>query len=398
MQVRAEASSAPDGTLTTCFGIQGSVLRGFGPVRQAFQEILDDMPDGGAALCVYVDGREVVHLWGGEETPGVPWSEETLAHGWSTAKGIVALVAQMLIDRGQLSIDAPLSSHWPEFGGEGKDNVTIRHVLTHTAGLPWIPNQHRVASLDDPESFARAEAIVGALAAAPLVWEPGSQVGYHSVTYGYLVGEVARRITDRTIGAFVAEEVAAPLGLRFRLGVLVHSAPSIADSVPDTSYESEEARAVFDPVSPVGKTLFLGPRKAIAEVMRTTTNHSAFRRAEIPAIGLYTDARSLARLYGLLATGGALDGVRLVSERSIARHTEEQVNAKDVILGVPVRLGLGYDLDQPGDDPSFGHRGLGGALGFADPEAGLGFGFVPSLLRPEDPRAGRLAEEVYRCL
>lgn len=211
-------------------------------------------------------------------------------------------------------------------------------------------------------------------------------------------GELVRRLTGRSIRTFLVEEVAAPLTLDFRLGVPAGAVRSPADTVPDPGYDSEEVRAFFDPATPVGRSLFLGPEKPIAEAIQTTTNHPAFRSAEIPAIGLYTDARSLARLYGLLSRGGSLEGVRLVSESSIIYYTEEQVNAEDVIFGGPVRLGLGYALDQPGGPSSFGHRGLGGALGFAHPEAGIGFGFVSNLLRPEDPRAGHLAAELYRCL
>jgi CubicO group peptidase (beta-lactamase class C family) len=384
---------------------QGTVARGYEPVRDVFEENFRTRDDVGAAFGAYVGGQKVVDLWGGEARPGQPWREDTMGLSFSVGKGIVAFVAQLLADRGQLDVDAPVAGYWPEFAQNGKEAVTVRQVLTHTAGLPSWPEYWNTVSLDRPASYLDLEAITGALAGAPLTWEPGTRFGYHSTTYGWLMGEVVRRITGKTLGTYFHEEVAVPLGLDMYVGVPQSELDRIALLVPDPTSDSDEVYEMINYRSPIGQVAFIGPEKRFGAAIRDTYNSSEMWRAENPAANPVGDARSLARFYALLANGGELDGIRLVSPESIERHTEVIVDEQDSLWGTHFRVGLGYMRScgwyQMGPNDAFGHAGLGGAVGWADPKQNVSFGFVMNrlvLALDTDTRVVALYDALYRCV
>ena len=201
--------------------IEGQVTPGFEPVVDTFEENFAKRGEVGAEFCAYVGGERVVNIWAGMATPDRPWTADTLVFVFSVTKGPTALVAQILADRGQMDLDAPVAAYWPEFAAQGKDRVLVSQLLNHTVGLPSFPDYWDLVSFDRAEGWHRDEEIAARLAAAPLIWEPGTRVGYHSITYGWFVGELVRRIDGRTLGAFFADEVADPLGLDFWIGLPV---------------------------------------------------------------------------------------------------------------------------------------------------------------------------------
>lgn len=390
--------------------VEGAVAAGFEPVRQAFAANFADRHEVGAAFAAYVDGEKVVDLWGGEARPGVPWSEDTLCLVWSTTKGATALAAQILAERGRLDVDAPVARYWPEFAANGKAAVTVRDVLTHAAGLPSWEGYRELVTLDSSEGWGKTDDIARALAAATPVCEPGASHGYHAVTYGWLVGELVRRITGASIGEFFRAEVAEPLGLSFWIGLPPEEHGRVADLLsappPDDPELAAMMEAAMGPDALTGRALLVGPRGGVEQAAETA-NTAEFRAAEVPAASGITDARSLARMYAMLAMAGELDGVRIVSPQSIAAHTAEQYRGDDIVLASEKRYALGYMRPCPPaevfgrNDEAFGHPGMGGSLGFADPVAKVGFGYVMNQMMPGiqvDPRARALADALYASL
>lgn len=387
--------------------VAGTVTPGFEPVRDAFVAGFRKRGEVGAAVSVYVHGDEVVSLWGGEAQPGVAWDERTIANVFSVSKGATALVAQILADRGLLDLDAPVATYWPEFAAAGKDDVTVEMILTHTAGVPWFDGYAGVVSWDDAQGWGETDEIVRRLAAQAPIWKPGSACGYHSMTYGWLVGELTRRVTGTTLGRFFREAVAEPLGLDFFFGLPESEFDRVAQLRADPNPRAMDDIVGTEPDTPKRKSFFIGPEyRSPHEV----AGQPAFWAAEAPAVSGLSDARSIARLYGALSAGGELNGVRLVSTASTERHAAEHIRvAEDAIFGRERRMGYGYALAREHverfgrSDRSFGAGGLGGALGFADPEAGVGFGYVANqmfvgILHGPDERARALTQALYGCL
>ncbi|RDI74372.1 Beta-lactamase class C/penicillin binding protein [Gaiella occulta] len=390
--------------------IDGTVAAGFEPVRETFAANFAERGEVGAAFAAYVDGQKVVDLWGGDARPGAPWSENTLCLVWSTTKGATALAAQILAERGQLDVDAPVARYWPEFAVNGKESVTVRDVLTHAAGLPYWEGYRELVTLDSSEGWGRSEDIARALAAAAPVVEPGAVHGYHAVTYGWLLGELVRRITGASLGEFFRVEVAEPLGLSFWIGLPPEEHGRVADLLSAPPVDDPELAAMMEaamgPDALTGRALLVGPGGGVDHAAETA-NAVEFRAAEVPAANGVTDARSLARMYAMLAMGGELDGVRIVSPQSIAAHTIERYRGDDVVLASEKRYALGYMRPYPPaevfgpNDEAFGHPGMGGSLGFADPVARVGFGYVMNQMMPGiqvDPRARALADALYASL
>jgi CubicO group peptidase (beta-lactamase class C family) len=300
----------------------GTCTDRFAPVRQALAASLDDK-DVGASVAVYVDGEPEVDLWGGYVDAGrtVSWERDTIGNVWSTTKTMAALCALILADRGELDLAAPVAAYWPEFAAAGKEGVRVSHLLSHTSGLHVWDAPTTIDDLYDwPTVTAR-------LAAQAPAWEPGTEAGYHAVTQGYLVGEVVRRVTGRSLGTFFAEEVAGPLGADFHIGLAAE-------------HDHRVAPILAPPSSPPRGDV--PPNPAIPP---DTANTLAWRRAEIPAANGHGNARSVAAVQSLLACGGAARGVRLLSEKGCERALEEQFNGTDRVLGVPMRYGMGYGLN-----------------------------------------------------
>ena len=357
--------------------IQGSYDDLFTAVPAGLARLLDD-GDVGGSVAVFVDGQPVVDVWGGFADPDrtVPWHRDTITNVWSVTKTMTSLCALVLADRGDLDLAAPVARYWPEFAAAGKERVLVRHLLAHTAGLPdW---EGPVEELYDwPTATAR-------LAAQAPRWEPGSAAGYHSLTHGFLVGEVVRRITGRSLGEFFAVEVAGPLGADFAIGLPAGHDSRVALSVPPPSRDED-----YSASSAAG-----GARPAGGTAVRVRDGNSvAWRRAQIPAASGFGNARSVALVQSVLACGGAVRGVRLLSRAGCDRAREEQFSGADLRLGMPVRWGLGYGLF----GSSLGWGGWGGSLVMVDPDARMAVAYVTNQMREpaEDERGLELVMAAY---
>ena len=384
--------------------IKGHAAAGFEPVVDTFEENFTTRGEVGAEFCAYVGGECVVNVWAGMATPDRRWAQDTLVFVFSVTKGPTALVAQILADRGQMDLDAPVASYWPEFAAQGKDRVLVSQLLNHTVGLPSFPDYWDLVSFDEAEGWHRTEEIAARLAAAPLIWEPGSRVGYHSITYGWFVGELVRRVDGRTLGAFFADEVARPLGLDFWIGLPIEQHGRVAELLHDPDPVFDLMKVLWGPENPAGAALFIGPERGRPIDL---ANDPDYWTAEAPAVNGVGDARSVARMYAMLAGGGLLDGVRIVSEESVVAHSAEQARGTDAIFGGETRVALGYGRSTPGglslgpNDEAFGMQGIGGSVGYADPVAEVGFGYAMNQAHMEvgtDRRPRALSAALYRCI
>jgi CubicO group peptidase (beta-lactamase class C family) len=399
--------------------IHGTCPAGFEPVHEAFETNFREHGEVGAAFALSIDGDPVVDLWAGwaDREHTRPWSRDTLVNVYSTTKGMTALCAHILADQGKVDLEAPVTEYWPEFGAAGKSSIPVRQLLTHEAGLPVVDEDLPPGGALD---WGR---MVGALERQAPVWEPGSKQGYHAVTFGWLVGEVVRRAAGvDQFGDFLAQAVVEPLGLDMYVGTppsehhrvadLVSELPGIsplaaeppANETPEAKAMRERMQAMMTPGSLASRSL------GLASVPHAAHNNSPeWRVAQLPAANGHTNARSLARMYGTLARGGELDGIRLISPEAVRRAASEQVRGPDAVLVVETRRSMGFMLPVPGQPDnrgpaSFGHAGAGGSLGYADPERGIGFGYtmnkmwnLASFMTP-DPRAQSLVAAVHRCL
>jgi CubicO group peptidase (beta-lactamase class C family) len=390
--------------MTTTVAIQGVCDPRFNDVKEAFAQNFADYGEVGSAVAVMVGGRMVVDLWAGHADAALsrPWQRDTIVNVFSTTKGLTAVCAHRLADQGLLDIDAPVAKYWPEFAQAGKSEIPVRYLLSHRAGLPGVRKMLPVGAAYD------WEVMTSALAAEEPWWEPGTKHGYHALTFGYLVGEVVRRISGQAVGTYFRKEIAEPLGLDCHIGLSEEYDARTAEMLPMPPPEGEDnpiAKALSDPESMTFKA-FASPPDLM---LPGTVNSRAWRAAEIPAANGHTDARSLARLYGALAQGGELDGYEVLTLEAIDRARVEQSYGEDAVLfGLPSRFGLGFMLDLPenrivpqGD--MFGHPGAGGSIGFADPEAGIGFGYVMNkmIVPPDyfiDPRWRGLVDATYAAL
>ena len=384
--------------------ISGHVNAGFEPVADAFEENFAIRGEVGAEFCAYVGGECVVNIWAWMATPDRPWAQDTLVFLFSVTKGATALVAQILADRGLLDVNAPVAAYWREFATQGKDRALVRHILSHTLGLPSFPEYWDLVCGDDAAGWHRTDEIAARLAAAPLAWEPGTKLGYHSISYGWLVGELVRRIDGRTLGTFFADEVAHQLGLDLWIGLPVSQHGRVARLLRDPDPAAELLRVIWAPENPAGAALFVGPERRSPVDL---ANDPDLWTAEAPAINGVGDARSVARMYAMLAGGGAIEGVRIVSEASVIAHSAEQARGTDAVFGNPSRVALGYGRSTPGgmslgpNDEAFGMQGIGGALGYADPVAEVGFGYAMNQTYMEpgtDRRPRALSTALYEAI
>jgi CubicO group peptidase (beta-lactamase class C family) len=385
--------------------LHGTVEPGYERVGAAFAENFDVEGDVGAALTVYRHGRIVVDLWGGERDARThaPWEPDTLVRVASTTKGITAVCANLLSQQGRLDFDAPVATYWPEFAAEGKESMPVRLIMSHQAGLPVVD---RLFTKEDVFTW---DPICEALAAQRPIWEPGSAHGYHGQTYGYLIGEVIRRITGRTVGTFLAEEVAGPLALDTFIGLpeplLSRTARIISPAYgASTSRDAEGAPAttsvpVVADIDPEEMAFRL--RVFLFTHLKPDYNSPEWLQIEMPSANAVTTARSLAKLYASLI--GEVDGVRLFTQGTLDAARTCQADGEDRVLRRRNRYGLGFALASssfPSISPSsFGHPGAGGSIGLADPETGVAMAYVMNFHRmDDDPRAAGLVAAVRDSL
>ncbi|MET9804381.1 serine hydrolase domain-containing protein [Streptomyces sp. NPDC006368] len=384
--------------------VQGTVQAGFEPVRDAFVRNFEQRGERGAAVAVYRDGRKVVDLWAGtRDVDGTaPWAVDTAQIVRSATKGVAAAVPLLLHQRGQLDLDAPVGTYWPEFKAAGKERALVRHLLAHQAGVPVVDRPLTVAEAADPDTA------MAAVAAQAPVWEPGTDHGYHAHTYGWLLSGLVRRVTGRTLGRWVAEEIARPLGLDLWIGL-----PA------DEAHRVGRVGRVEEPPTAAGGGLRLRPKRSVADAYADPSsltrrafgaidpapdeNDPAYRAAELPASAGISTARALARFYA--ATLGPVDGHRLFAPATLAMARTEEAVGPDRVLVVSTRFGLGYMLHGPAcpllSPGSFGHPGRGGSLGFADPASGIALGYVTNGMRKgvtADPRAQALIRAVRAAI
>ncbi|MFD5120617.1 serine hydrolase domain-containing protein [Streptomyces sp. NPDC058385] len=382
-------------------GIQGHCDARFDAVRAAFEENFDEREELGAAVTVLVDGAPVVDLWGGwaDAARTRAWERDTVVNVWSTTKGPTALCAHILIDRGLLDPDAPVATYWPEFAAAGKEGVLVRHLLSHRAGLAGLREPHSLEQLFD------WQLTTSRLAAQEPWWEPGSVSGYHALTYGFLVGEVVRRVSGLLPGAFLEREVTGPLGIDFTIGLPDKEAGRAAELVHPRAQATSEQAAIFAQLAPAALAALTNPIAGASEA-----NTAAWRAAEIPAANGHGTARAVAALYAIVAGKGRLGDRQILSPEGAERIREGQGSCRDLVLGAgfthETELGLGLWLSGPngsyGPNPrAVGHDGFGGSFGSADPESGVAMGYVMNRMGPhiaDDPRKMALISAVYDAL
>jgi CubicO group peptidase (beta-lactamase class C family) len=376
----------------------------FGAVRDAFSKSFARGEEVGAAVSVVVDGRNVVDLFAGhaDQARTRSWTRNTLVNVYSTTKGMAALCLLQLIEQGKVDLDAPVARYWPGFEAAGKGAIPVRWLLSHRAGLPAL------RTLLPNEALYDWSAMTSALAAETPWWTPGERHGYHAVTFGWLVGEVVRQVTGRSVGTYFREAVAGPLGADFHIGLpeaehgRVAEMSAMAPPPPGTEGPNLVHALVNEPEGMLARAFMNPPSMALG------VNHAAWRSAEIPGANGHASARGIARIYGTLARGGEQEGVHVLAPETIALACEEQSFGTDDVLTLSTRIGLGFMLPQAARDarfgPSeraFGHPGAGGSLGFADPEAKVGFGYAMNKMGPSilvDVRPLALIDAVYACL
>ena len=347
---------------------QGFTHDRFAPVRAAFEANLASGADVGASCCITVKGETVVDLWGGyaDEARTRPWEKDTIVNVYSTTKTMMALTALLLADRGELDFDAPVARYWPEFAANGKAGVKVSHLMSHSSGLSGWKEPITERDLYD---WDKATAL---LAAQAPFWEPGTACGYHGMTQGFLVGEVVRRITGRTIGTVFRQEIAEPLGADFFIGLPPSEDARVADLIPPPP---GTAMGDAPGQSELQANMALNPKLEVS-----VTRSRAWRGAELPAAGGTGNARAVAEIHAILANGGVAKGKRFMSEAGCRKALELQVAGTDLVLGMPARFGLGFGLaggmmPLPNANSMF-WGGYGGSLAIIDMDARTSFGYA----------------------
>ena len=389
--------------------VHGSCEPKFQAVREEFERNFQERDEVGASVCVTLDGQTVVDLWGGQANAdtGAAWNEDTLSIVFSSTKGATAICAHILASRGQLDLDAPVATYWPEFAQSGKENIPVKMLLNHQAGLPAVR---------DPlpqGAYADWDLMVNTLAKQEPFWEPGTRNGYHALTFGWLVGEVVRRASGKSLGSFFRDEIAGPLGLDFWIGLPEDKEPRVA---PMIAAEPDPNSRFFQEIAKPGSLQSLvllnaGGYMGAEPEYDTRAAHAA----EIGGAGGITNARGLAGMYEPLALGGKKGAVELVNAATLARMGRvSSSTGRDAVLVMPSRFALGFmkTMDNRGEpagvqdsvltsEEAFGHVGAGGSFGFADPKAGMSFGYTMNRMGAGaslNERGQSLVDAVYRAL
>jgi CubicO group peptidase (beta-lactamase class C family) len=378
--------------------IQGEVAAGFESVKNVFAENWNDI-EVGASYSVIHKGKMVVDLWGGYQDPSceVEWQKDTLVNIYSTTKGLASVAVAILAGEGLLDFDALVIDYWPEFGAEGKHKITVAQLLSHQAGLCGVSEKLTIEDLYDWDKM------VNLLAAQKPLWEPGTAAGYHAVTWGYLPGELLRRITGQTLGEYFRDKVTTPLGADCHIGLPDVEMDRVADMIGPN-----RARIRPEPPETPPEMPELYPIALLNPSIRPYKDASsaAWRRAEIAAANGQGNARGIATVYGPMANGGELNGVRIISPEAIAEATKQEVGDQiDLVTGYVMRRARGFMLNTDGgygpSEAAFGHAGAGGSTGFADPVNNVAVGYAMNQMQADPnaiPRSKRLIDATYKCL
>lgn len=372
--------------------IHGVCDERFAAVGKVLSNNIDSGADVGASVAVVLDGEFVVDIWGGsKDAEGTePWEADTITNVWSTTKTMMALSALVLVDRGELDVFAKVAKYWPEFAANGKSDIEVRHLLSHTSGVSGWAQPFVVEDLYDWEKSTSV------LAAQEPWWEPGSASGYHLISQGHLVGEVVRRITGQKLGAFFAQEIAGPLGADFHIGLAEQHHGRVADVIPPAPTEIDFATIDFNSVA---MKSYMGPAPK-AEVAWT----KAWREADISAANGHGNARSVARVQSVVAGNGEVDGVRLLSPATVDLIFQQQAEGIDLVLAEPLRFGIGYALPPSLNMPNLPDGkicywgGWGGSKIVVDVGRNLTIAYMMNRMDSGllgDPRAADLVDAVY---
>lgn len=380
--------------------IHGFTAPGFDGLRAALASNFAKNGEVGAACCIYHRGAVVADLWAGDadREAGLAWQEDTLGIVFSATKGVTAIALNLLIERGRIDPDAAISHYWPEFAAAGKKDIPVSWLLAHRAGVPLVEAELK---LDEVLAW---DPVLAAIAAQKPIWEPGSKHGYHVRTYGWICGELVRRVTGTSFGEFLREEITHPLQADFAVGLAAELEPRVFRLIPPQEPQDERTRAAFrkftGPDTLLGKALH-GPSDLFHydEMWNTRALHAA----EMPSSNGIGTARGLAKLYA--ATIGPIDGIRLLNPETLARAIHPRSSGPDAILHLPSSFGLGFALgdflSQQAGPQAFGHPGAGGSLGMADAEAELSIAYIMNRMAlgmSGDPRAARLVKAAYDAI
>ncbi|MFX1499481.1 MAG: serine hydrolase domain-containing protein [Promethearchaeota archaeon] len=375
--------------------IHGFCDEQFKGVKDAFAQNFEEDLEVGASFAATLNGKFIIDIWAGHSDAARTklWEKDTIVNVYSTTKIMTAICTLMLVDRGQLDLDAPVATYWPEFAQAGKDKLLVRYLLSHTAGLSGFDIPVNVKTLYDWEKT------VNLLAAQKPWWEPGTKSGYHMVTFGFLLGEIVRRITGKTIGTFFREEVAEPLNADFHIGLPEEHDSRVGELIPPSSRDLSQF-GQLDPNSIAIKTFMSSP------IPPGEIKTRAWRGAEIPAANGHGNARSVARIAAAIACGGELDGVRILSLDTIKKALEEQSYGRDLVVQLPVRFGLGFGLQQK-ELPKGPNKnvlywgGAGGSVCRMDLDAEVSIAYVMNKMTNTitgDPRSERPINALYNAL
>lgn len=368
----------------------------FAEVKALFEQNFVDQGDVGASFAATVNGEFVVDLWGGHADAARtrPWEQDTIVNVYSTTKTMSFICALVLADRGQLDFYEKVGTYWPEYACNGKEATEVRHFMSHSAAVPGFDPK-----LTTADGLYDWDACISNLAAQAPWWEPGTKSGYHAITQGYLIGEIVRRISGKTIGTFFREEIASPLGADFHIGMDDSVFPRVAEMIADPTPPDANA-ATPDPQS-IPMRVF-----ASAPAGTDAVNTPAWRRAEIPAAGGHGNARAVVRAQTPLANGGSAFGVDLLSDEGCNRMLDEQTNGPDAVLFLPIRFGMGYAFPNemmpmsPNQNAMF-WGGAGGSTIVVDQQARVCLSYVMNQMKSGivgDVRGGRLGKAFYAAL
>ncbi len=368
--------------------VEGFVAKGFEPVRDAFVQNFEAGLENGAAFAAAIEGEPVINIWGGftDRARTKPWARDTLVPVHSTTKPIAALIVAMLVEQGKLYYESPVAAVWPEFAAEGKGAVTLAQAMAHQAGVPGFSERIDTALWLDPPALSAALAKL-----APL-WTPGAACGYHAMTYGYIAGEMVRRVSDRSLGAILRQDICEPLGVDFWIGLPDSEHARCAEQqlpskLPDLGHLTEAKRAAF-------MVPWAAPRP-----------DAAWRRAEIPAANGHGTALAVAQLFAAYANAGRISETRVLDPEIFAELTAQRINADDLVMPFRMSWAAGVMVNNNRiygpNTRTLAHAGRGGSFGLGDPTRGLSAGYVMNKLAPAlqtDERGQRLIRALYASI
>lgn len=384
----------PSATTEEKPGLAGTCDARFAKLRDLFEVMLNDGREVGAAVALYAEGKPVVDLWGGWADPDAlrPWQYDTIVSTFSVSKAVVSTMGHMLIDRGEIDLDAPVARYWPEFGQNGKEDLLVRYLFDHRCAICYVDRALAPGELYDWDLMIKAVEQT-----APN-WPYGEHPVYLNMTYGYLLGGLIYKVTGKRIGQFMREELGGALGLDFNFAL-----------TPDEKSRCARVmrkKSLLDEVEAEPGTLLARTMQGFAE--GEDFNSEGWRSNEVGAGQGHGNARAIARLFAMLGNGGALDGVRIMRQatRDQAIAFQCESDGTDPLFDIPIRFALGYELNCPPfpmgpNARAFGHWGAGGSFGFADPDAGVSFGYTPNFMHDGlelGPRGAALVNAVFDCL